>query len=100
MNIYSCCLMLVNKAYRFEFDLEYLFQAWENGFFIKPKELGEKILFVSPKTYYIKIDFDKNIVRIMYSTKMNEKHISYSGYVDIVDYGKEWALTKEELENE
>ena len=67
-------------------DLITLFKAYTNGFYVK----GEK-----EKQY---IDFESPLNAIAFKNKeMFYRHKWSYQYVKLYDYGKTWALTKEEL---
>lgn len=68
-------------------DLITLFKAYTNGFYVKGEE---------EKQY---IDFENSLNAIAFKNKeMFYGHKRTYQYVKLYDYGKTWALTKEELE--
>ena len=69
-------------------DLVTLFKALKNGFYYKGKEKKCRSCYVSACFGSIEL---KN-AGIRYSTISNQKYFYFN------DYGKTWALTKEELE--
>lgn len=70
-------------------DLITLFKAYTNGFYVK----GE-----AEKQY---IDFENCLNATAFKNKeMFYGHKRTYQYVKLFDYGKTWALTKEELEND
>lgn len=70
-------------------DLLTLFKALKNGFYVKGEE---------EKQY---IDFENSLNAIAFKNKeMFYGHKWSYQYVKLYDYGKTWALTREELEND
>jgi len=66
-----------------------LFKAYTDGFYVKGEE---------EKQY---IDFENSLNAIAFKNKeMFYGHKWSFQYVKLYDYGKTWALTKEELEND
>ena len=95
-------------------DLITLFKALEKGFYFKKTENEDdeetsehEILFASPSKYTV-VNFWYNTIEIHIAPKFvidcNKKIEceipSIEDEVWIEDYGKTWALTKEELEND
>ena len=72
-------------------DLITLFKAKNNGFYIKSYCINRgEITFVS-KTNILYVDLMSCLIHTDYDNLF---------YVNFKDYGKTWALTKEELEND
>lgn len=72
-------------------DLLTLFKALTDTIAIKNKDGSIEEMWACPR---FQISIDKNDSWILYGPVEEHK------YVSIKDYGKTWALTKEELENE
>lgn len=83
-----------DKVYKYEsigkklgIDLITLFKAYKNGFYVKGEE-GKQ---------YISFECSTNSIAFKFKEMFYGNKWSYE-YVKLYDYGKTWALTREELE--
>ena len=73
-------------------DLATFIKIFENGIYVKSQCTNNKIERWSP--------FDIKVIKSTYQTDICYIRSKKNKYVGCFNYGKTWALTKEELEND
>ena len=73
-------------------DLITFVKVFEQGIFVKNESTNNKIEYWSP--------FDVKVIKSTYQTDICYIRSKKNKYVGCFNYGKTWALIKEELENE
>ena len=73
-------------------DLLTFVEVFEKGIFVKNESTNNKIEYWSP--------FNIKIIKSTYQTDICYIRSKKNKYVGCFNYGKTWALTKEELEND
>lgn len=73
-------------------DLITFVKVFEQGIFVKNESTNNKIAYWSP--------FDIKVIKSTYQTDICYIRSKKNKYVGCFNYGKTWALTRKELENE
>ena len=84
--------LLENIEDELRIDLLTFVKVFEKGIFVKNESTNNKIEYWSP--------FDIKVIKSSYQTDICYIRSKKNKYVGCFNYGKTWALTKEELEND